>query len=271
MKPCLAPRLRPCVLLAAASLAFSDAPSIADEKKERHRRSAEEVEHLRESLHDAQRELAKKNERIEDIEKELVAAKSGPKPCEDCKSKASGERDRKTNAVATAAATKPEKAKVEAKKAEARKAPEAKPAKTAQAAQAAQAAPAKPAAKPQPPKAAPKAAPKPQPRLYTLRYEKNSAANLEGRDAALAWARGQLKSKPGLALKIVASANDSEYPEVNRAIAGNRARFLADYFVISGIPREAIAATEGVVAKTAADAGRSAVIQVVERVASAKR
>lgn len=268
MKPCPAPRLRPCVLVAAASLAFSAASSFADEKKDRHRRSAEEVEHLRESLHDAQRELAKRNERIEDLEKELVASKSGPKPCEDCKSKASGERDRKKGAVETAAAAKPVKAKVEAKKAEARKAPEAKPAKPAKTAQAV---PAKPAAKPQPPKAAPKPAAKPQPRLHTLCYAKNSAANLEGRDAALAWAREQLKGKPGLALKIVGSANDSEYPEVNRAIAGNRARFLADYFVISGMPREAIAATEGVVAKTAADAGRSAVIQVVERAAPAKR
>jgi outer membrane protein OmpA-like peptidoglycan-associated protein len=261
MNPCLALNLRAGVLLAAASLAFSARPVSADEKKDRAQALEKELAHLRESLHDAQRELAKKNERIEDLEEQLVAVKAGAKPAEERKRKDPEERARKKEA----AGKKPDpKAKPAAKPAPEKPAPE----KTAKA----------PGTKPQPAKPAPaktaetpKAAPKPQPRLFTVSYEKNSAANLKEREAALAWVREQLKGKPALGVKIVGSANDSEYPEANREIAMNRARFLGDYFVASGLARESIVSTEGTIAKTPADAGRSAVIQIVERGAPVKK
>jgi outer membrane protein OmpA-like peptidoglycan-associated protein len=265
MNPCLALKLRAGVLLAIASLAFSVRPVSADEKKDRAQALEKELVHLRESLHHAQRELAKKNERIEDLEEQLVAAKAGAKPEGERNRKAPGERARKKEAegkkpdAGTKAAAKsaPEKPAAKPAPEKAAKAPESKP-------QPAKPAPAKTAE-------APKAAPKPQPRLFTVSYEKNSAANLKEREAALAWVRGHLKGKPALGVKIVGSANDSAYPEANREIAMNRARFLGDYFVASGLPRESIVATEGTVAKTAADAGRSAVIQIVDRAAPAKK
>lgn len=264
MNPCLALNLRAGVLLAVASLAFSARPVVADEKKDRAHALEKELVHLRESLHNAQRELAKKNERIEDLEEELVAVKAGARPEGERKRKAPEERTRKKEAVEKNPDPKGKPAvKPEAKPApeKAAKAPEAKP----------QPAKAKPAKTAEAPKPAPKVAPKPQPRHFTVSYEKNSAANLKERETALAWVREQLKGKPGLGVKIVGSANDTEYPEANREIAMNRARFLGDYFVASGLPREAIVATEGTLAKTKADAGRSAVIQIVERGAAAKK
>ncbi len=259
MNPRLAFNLRAGVVLAFASLAFSARPVLADEKKDRAHALEKELAHLRESLHNAQRELAKKNERIEDLEEELVAAKAGAKPEGERKRKSPEECARKKEA----AEKKPDPTGKPADKPAAKPAPE-KPAKASE-------------PKPQPaktaeaPKPAPKVAPKPQPRLFTVSYEKNSAANLKERETALAWVREQLKGKSGLGLKIVGSANDTEYPEANREIAMNRARFLGDYFVASGLPREAIVATEGTLAKTKADAGRSAVIQIVERGAAAKK
>jgi outer membrane protein OmpA-like peptidoglycan-associated protein len=260
MNPCLVLNLRAGVLLAVASLAFSAGPVVGDEKKDRAHALEKELVHLRESLHDAQRELAKKNERIEDLEEELVALKAGAQPEGERKRKGQEERTRKKEA----AEKKPDpKAKPAVKPApeHSAKAPEAKP----------QSAKPKPAKTAEAPKPAPKVAPKPQPRLFTVSYEKNSAANLKERETALAWVREQLKGKPGLGVKIVGSANDTEYPEANREIAMNRARFLGGYFVASGLPREAIVATEGTLAKTKADAGRSAVIQIVERGAAAKK
>lgn len=254
MNPRFQTSFRAGILLAAVALATNLRPASADEKKDRAQALEKELAHLRESLHDAQRELAKKNDRIEDLEEQLVSAKAGGKSNEERKRKAPEERMRKKEAA------KPEGKKPEPKVA-AKPAPEKpKPAKT-------------PEAKPQAPKPAeaPKVAAKPQPRLYTVSYDLNSAANLKEREAALAWAREQLKGKPGLGLKIVGSANDSKYPETNRDIALNRARFLGDYFVAMGLPREAIVATEGTIAKTKADAGRSAIVQIVERPAPVKK
>jgi outer membrane protein OmpA-like peptidoglycan-associated protein len=237
MNPSLSLNRRAGVVLAFALLiALPCRPVLADEKKDRAHAQGKELAQLREKLHDAQLELAKKNERIEDLEEQLVAAKAGVKPAEERKRKAPEERGRKTVA--------------EGKKNDPKAKPAAKAAKTAEAA---------------------KAAPKPQPSLFTVSYERNSAANLKERETALVWIRQQLEGKPALGLKIVGSANDTEYPEANREIATNRARFLGDYFVASGLPREAIVATEGTVAKTKADAGRSAVIQIVDRVAAVKK
>mgnify|MGYP001278477769 CR=1 FL=1 len=258
MTPCLVSSIRVGVLLTAFSLLVTVRPAQGDEKKNRAQALEKELAHLRDSLHDAQRELAKKNDRIEELEKQLVAAKACPK--EEGERKRKAPEARKPNKNRAEKKSEPETAAKPAPKAPPAKAPEAKPQQPV---------------KPQPAKAAaapaPQVAPKPQPRLFTVSYEKNSAANLKQREAALVWARQQLKSKPGLGLKIVGSANDSEYPEANREIATNRARFLADYFVASGVPREAILATEGTVAKTKADAGRTALIQVVERPTQARK
>ncbi len=189
--------------------------------KEGARVSEGEVERLRESLHLAQRELARKEERIEKLEKELRSAKET------------------------------------AKRKEKKRAKE-KPAETA----------AEGPAQPKPRAAganAGAAATAPTPGLFTVNYEKNSAVNYEGREAAMRVVRERIRRDPGIGFKIVGSANDSRYPEVNRDVAGNRARYLADFLTLSGIPGEAILSVEGREAKVEGEAGRHALVIAVER------
>ncbi len=167
-----------------------------DESKKRLRAAEKEIEHLRDNLHEAQRELASKTERIEDLEKELIAAK------------ASGKNSEVTR--------KREKEKLPAMVAE----------------------PEKKRRVPEPPKPSP--ALKQKPAAFEFDYEAKSAVNYEGREKALAWVKEQLAANPSGSFEVLGWANDSPYAEVNATIATNRAKYLADYLTLSGIPEDRI-------------------------------
>jgi outer membrane protein OmpA-like peptidoglycan-associated protein len=167
-----------------------------DESKKRLRAAEKEIEHLRDNLHEAQRELASKSERIEDLEKELIAAKAGGK-----NSEASRKREK-----------------------------EKRPALVAE--------PEKKRRVPDPPKPSP--ALKQKPAVFELDYEAKSAVNYDGREKALAWMEQQLAANPSGSFEVIGWANDSPYAEVNVTIATNRAKYLADYLTLSGIPKDRI-------------------------------
>jgi outer membrane protein OmpA-like peptidoglycan-associated protein len=167
-----------------------------DESKKRLRAAEKEIEHLRDNLHEAQRELASKTERIEDLEKELIAAKASGKNSEVTRKR---EKEKRPAMVA-----EPEKK---------RRVPE-------------------------PPK--PSLALKQKPAVFEVDYEVKSAVNYEGRDKALAWVKEQLAVNPSGSFEVLGWANDSPYAEVNATIAANRAKYLADYLTLSGIPKDRI-------------------------------
>lgn len=171
------------------------------ELKMRLRESEREVERLRDKLHEAQRELGAKAERIEDLETALAETrKRGREP----------ESSRKR---------------------EVEKRPEASPASQ------------KKKRVPEPPKPSPAVQKKPA--AFSVDYEEKSAVNYEGRDKALAWAREQLAADPAARFEVVATADDSEYAEVNRTIAANRAKYLVDFLALSGIPGDRLSSVEG--------------------------
>lgn len=114
-----------------------------------------------------------------------------------------------------------------------------------------------------------KPAPKPEPATgddrFEVAYTEHSAVSYEGREAALAWLRHQIERDPAFAVRIVGTANDSRYPDANQSIADNRAKFLADYLAINGIPRAAIVSLDGEVSEKANEAGRTVVLQAADR------
>lgn len=189
--------------LIAATLAgffvFSSSPVGAqgnDESKKRLRAAEKEIEHLRDNLHEAQRELASKTERIEDLERELIAAKASGKNSEVT-------RKREKEKRPAMAAVPDKKRRV-----------------------------------PEPPKPAPALRQKPV--VFEIDYDAKSAVNYEGREKALEWVRQQLAANPSGSFEVLGWANDSPYAEVNVTIATNRAKYLADYLTLSGIPEDRI-------------------------------
>ena len=168
------------------------------ELKKRLRESEREVERLRDSLHEAQRELGAKAERIEDLERALAdgVKKTGKGSANPRK------REAEKRGEAPSAPGKK------------RRVPE--PPKPSPALQKQVAVPA----------------------VFTLKYEANSAVNYEGREKALVWAKEQLADQPATTFEVSARADDSRYAEVNRTIAANRAKYLVDYLALSGLPRD---------------------------------
>ncbi|MBP6601411.1 MAG: hypothetical protein KA250_06395, partial [Verrucomicrobiales bacterium] len=90
------------------------------------------------------------------------------------------------------------------------------------------------------PKVAPKVAPKTAVKPYLVTYEKNSAVNYEGRKGALKWIKKQLEENKKRIFTISATANDTRYADTNREIAKNRGRYLADFLIANGIPKESL-------------------------------
>jgi len=172
----------------------------SEEAKKRLRAAEKEVEHLRDNLHEAQRELASKSERIEDLEKELIAAKGNGK-----NSEATRKREKDKRPPMTSDAGKKRRV-------------------------------------PEPPKPSP--ALRQKPAVFDVAYEAKSAVNYEGREKALAWVKEQLKVNPSGSFEVLGWANDSPYAEVNQTIANNRAKYLADYLTLSGIPKDRIASVK---------------------------
>ncbi len=202
-------------------LLFSVGRAGSDEAKERSRAGVKELAKARESLHEAQLELAAKAERIAELEAQLKEAGRRKEP-ETAKSK-----------------------------------PEAK-------------SEAKPVSTPPREKARVKETPKPANRpapvspSFTVQYERNTAVNYPGRDAALKWVRDRIKSKDSPAgFHIVGWANESQYADVNEEIAKNRARYLADFLKINGIPGKLILSVSGKRSKPDDKNGRRSEISTV--------
>lgn len=162
------------------------------EARRRLRTAEKEIEKLRGDLHEAHRELAAKNERIDGLEKELDALRL----------RAPGREARKP----TSRDSKPGM-----KVAASRPGPDLKatPSKREKA-----------------------------PQSFVVPYEARSAVNYEGREKALAWVKSRLKENPEAKLVLTGWANDTGFPETNREVAENRARYLADFFVITGVSRD---------------------------------
>lgn len=222
--------------LVGFGLMMSGPASGEDEGKKRQKTSERELERLRDSLHEAQRELAEKEERIETLERELEAAeKRATKKVEEKKEETRAE-SRKADTAAVVA-RKPGKAAPTPPKPGIPKVAVSRT-RTAPAAQ--------------------KAA------SFRVEYEARSAVNYEAREKALAWVRERLKENPGRKFRFTGRANDTEYKEVNVTVATNRARYLADYLRLSGVPETAVGPVSGT-ATTAQDAaGKSCEIAVIE-------
>ena len=235
-------------------LLFSVGRGGSDDVKERSRAGAKELAKARESLHEAQLELAARADRIAELEAQLKEASRRKEP-ETAKSK--------PEAKTETAKSKPE-AKPEAKSETAKSKPEAKP-------EAAKSKPeAKPVSAPSREKAQVKETPKPTNKpapvspSFTVQYERNTAVNYPGRDAALRWVRDQIKSKEAPeGFHIVGWANESPYADVNEEIARNRARYLADFLKINGIPGKLILSISGKRSKSDDKNGRRSEISTV--------
>lgn len=218
-----APTMIPRLLLSASTAALfglllisTTSGALADAEgdlKKRVKTLERELDRSRDKLHEAQRELAAKADHIEALERELKDRKERGKDSPKRERKVMEKEGRdKTTAKRPPSPPKP------GIPAQARK--EESPARVATSAPS-----------------------------YSVTYAAKSAVNYEGREEALAWAKEQLRAHPEAKLKFEGRANDSEYPEVNRLIATNRARYLADYLRLSGIPAAAIGSVSGAISK----------------------
>ena len=186
----------------------------AESPSERTKSLQKELERVRTSLHEAQRELAVKAERISALERKIESGESKI----GANSPVEGTPEKRENASAKGSSERSAKEKeTSARKNEVPVSP-----KTAA------------------PKVAPKVAPKTAVKPYLVTYEKNSAVNYEGRKGALKWIKKQLEENKKRIFTISATANDTRYADTNREIAKNRGRYLADFLIANGIPKESL-------------------------------
>jgi len=195
-----------------------------------------DLKNSRESLHRAQRELASKSERIDELEKRLKLSEAAQRKFGDGgaeKMRREIETLRKKNGELAKAMVNLKQHAAARSKAEAKKVakPAAKSAKNGES--------------------------------ITIRYDEDSAASYEGRERVLKWIKVRM-NKGAKNFRIEGWANDSGYPEVNDVIANNRARYLADYLVLKGIPECALA-VDGSVADQAGSKGRYVTVSTASR------
>lgn len=228
------------VALALATAAPLQAAANDRDLRGKLRETEKELDHVRDNLHEAMKELAEQKEKVEDLEKALREEK---------------ERSRRSDRERAEREKREDREKKDSRKENAKTAakPESKSV-------------AKTEPKPEPkesPKVAPAKKAQPAPRLFSFTCGEKQGADLEGREAALTWLRAQLERDPALRVRITGHANDSEYPVTNQTIADNRARFLADYLALSGIPRQVLAEVKGEVSGQKGEAGRRVLLEVV--------
>lgn len=232
-------------LTIALIVAFSPVSSLRADQQSIRQADQKEISRLRNSLHEAHRELAAQKGKINRVENELARTKRDlAKAREELKKRAdSAAKEAKTSKKEQAPAPKAAPARV-AKTIEPKKAPQ-KPVSAAA------------VVKKQEP--APSAT-----KSFHIAYARNSAVNYEARQKALEWVQEQIKKDKGTQFSITASANDSKYPEANHEIAENRARFLKAFLVQGGVPTTAISSAQAGKGKIGPqDTGRSALIILV--------
>lgn len=99
------------------------------------------------------------------------------------------------------------------------------------------------------------------PEIFRVIYDSNSAASLDGRGKALKWVESKLKKKSGAKFEIQGQANDTKFEEANRAIAENRAKFLASFLRVSGVPPASIVSVSGAESSESGADGR--IVEVI--------
>lgn len=87
---------------------------------------------------------------------------------------------------------------------------------------------------------------KPRGAMILIHYDADSAVNLEGREKALEFVQRVLKRSPGAVFRVEGGADDSEFETSDRVIAENRAKFLVKYLQYREIPVEVFREVTGV-------------------------
>jgi outer membrane protein OmpA-like peptidoglycan-associated protein len=213
-------------------------PDMAGAQRAQSRSQIEkELIHLRDSLHDAHLELAKKADRITELE-ELLAKRSGEVR--------SSRQERGTEKTVSKPGER--KAAITAKTTPPKPVGE-KPSKQMGG---------EPETRKEP-------VPIAHERGLVLRipYEINSAVNYEGREKALQFVLNHLEKHPATLFSVAGFAYDSEFRAKDLDIANNRARFLAGYLKIRGVPGDALAQIEGTISERRGAAGRFVIIEAI--------
>lgn len=195
-----------------------------------------ELKHLRESLHEAHRELAIKADRIEELDGELKRYRNGeaaPKPREvKSQREEEGETRKETAGEKVAHDERSEENLTETCLEPAREI-----------------------------KTSPMGSGEVS--TVTIVYRQNSAVNFEGREQVLQFVRKQLREHPATLFSVSALANDSEFIETTHDIAHNRARFLVDYLTIQGVSDDVFAEVTSEVSSESGDKGRKIVVSAL--------
>jgi len=207
------------------------------ELRESLEKSRAELERTRESLHEAHKELGSKAETISTLEAKLSSVtaqlekareelkKSGPAADTLAKQERQLEAGRKKVAELQAEIKALEKKATTAIAAAKDSAKAKQPSKAM-------------ASKAEVPKKTPASSKTPV--IEPISYDLASAVNYPERDRALKEVAEALKKSPKAKVEIIGHADDSSYAETNEDVSNNRAKFLAAYFVINGIPEERI-------------------------------
>lgn len=233
-------------------------PLVAQTQKERMKNLELQLQKVRESLHEAHRELGEKADRISELEDQLEALSRERPPTTSSiheaevkrQSELSGairrireleerleesEGSRRMAEKKQEAVREVEVAKVMAKKVSAsrpkpdqafakRETPEAK---------------AEPEAGRKEKVAAKKKEKVERPATIMIRYESRSASNEAGRERVLAFVQAELEKNARSRFRVEGAADDTPWETADEDIARNRAQFLVDYLVIQGIPERA--------------------------------
>lgn len=227
----------PWVFLACTVLLALSAESAFAERSLSRSKLERELKHLRESLHEAHRELAIKADKIEELSKELERI-----------SRETAKIDKEMRG-AESKAKKSTQGKDEVEKPALKKTSGEKMSKNAE--DTCQEVKKKPQESSSPARAT----------SITIFYDENSAVNFQGRDAVLRFVREELKVAPETVFSVRAFANDSEFTQTNREIARNRAKFLVDYLAIRGVSGEVFREVVGRVSKESGEGGRKVVVE----------
>lgn len=252
--------------LSVLAMLLSAGPLVAQTQKERMKNLELQLQKVRESLHEAHRELGEKAVRISELEEQLEAlSRERPSATSSIheaevkrQSELSGairrireleERLEESEGSRRMAEKKKQEAvrEVEVAKGMAKKVSASRP-KPDQAFAKRETPEAKreaPEAKKEPEvgrkeKVAAKKKEKVEPpATITIRYESRSASNEAGRERVLAFVQAELEKNARSRFRVEGAADDTPWGTADEDIARNRAQFLVDYLVIQGIPERA--------------------------------
>ncbi|MEM9016176.1 MAG: hypothetical protein AAGC68_04120 [Verrucomicrobiota bacterium] len=97
---------------------------------------------------------------------------------------------------------------------------------------------------------------------FLIRYEKRSAVNYEGRESALEFMQKRTSENSNARFRVEAGADDSDYRTVDKTIAENRANYLLAFLRTNGIPGDVF--TEVVTSSTRDSDGERKFVKITE-------